>query len=379
MPQRNAALTFEPDFRDVAGMPQRQILMSGKGVPGLKSSLLELCRKEKWPLLEPLPVTRFLGESFGVSNVSAYRVLSALCASGHLWRAPNGRYFLPGAQRLLEKPAPIACLFRRLERWTEVGREMMLGVDEECGELERAMLLIHDRVLFRQSNPISPTATGSHRELHQAMEDFLTVHADRISGIVLDEIWPDRVLAGFQNRLRSAVVVYRRTKLPFLGCVSADAASAARLAVEHAAARGFERLDIVLPFRGYHPSDEMAEAIRAAAKGRFPEPKIFFTRSSAAMRQLVSAVRRQRRRILLVGTEDNAASAALQALALAGIRVPDRVGVLSAMGSRIALDNGITSAGFDFRKMGQEAVRMAASGRLRELRLPAALIPGTTT
>lgn len=360
-------------------MSQSHVLKSGKGVAGLKASLLELCRKGKWPLLEPLPVTRFLGESFGVSNVSAYRVLSALCATGQLWRAPNGRYFLPGAQRLLEKPAPIACLFRRLERWTEVGREVMRGVDEGCGELERAMLLVHDRVLFHQSNPISPTATGSRRELHQAMEDFLTVHAERISGIVLDEIWPDRALAEFSGRLRSAVVVYRRTKLPFLGSVAADTASAARLAVEHAGDRGFERLALVLPFRGYVPSDEMAEAVRERVRGRFPEPDTYYTHSAPAMRQLVAAVRRQRRRILLVGTEDNATSAALQALALAGIRVPDRVGVLSAMGSRIALENGITSAGFDFRRMGQEAVRMAASGRLRELRLPAALTAGTTT
>ena len=204
------------------------------------------------------------------------------------------------------------------------------------------------------------------------------MHADRISGVVIDEIWPDAVLAGFRDRLRSAVVVYRRTKLSFLGCVSADTASAAHLAVQHASDRGFERLDIVLPFRGYQPSDEMAESLRVAAKGRFPVPKIFFTHSSATMRQLVAAVRSQRRRILLVGTEDNATSAALQALALAGIAVPDRVGVLSAMGSRIATENGITSAGFDFRTMGEEAVRMAASGRLRELRLPATLMPGAT-
>ncbi|MEI8309340.1 MAG: hypothetical protein WCH98_01150, partial [Verrucomicrobiota bacterium] len=213
-------------------MPTQKLELRGSGVAALRERLHDLCRAGRWPLLEPLPVTRFLGDSFGISNVSAFRVLNELSGSGALWRAGNGRYFLPEARRLMEKPAPVACLLRRLERWTEVGREIMLGVDDACGELERAMLLVHDRVLFRQADPTAPTAIGSDAELRQTMEDFLRVHSERIGGLILDELWPDRVLAKFKKDLRSGVVVYRRTKLPFLGCVSADVDGAARLVVD---------------------------------------------------------------------------------------------------------------------------------------------------
>ncbi|MEI6493854.1 MAG: substrate-binding domain-containing protein [Verrucomicrobiota bacterium] len=339
---------------------------------------MDLPQGDQWPVLEPLPVTRFLGDSFGISNVSAFRVLNELSGSGHLWRAANGRYFLPEARRLLEKPAPLACLIRRLERWTEVSREIMHGVDEACGDSERAMLLVHDRVLFRQADPTAPTAIGSDAELRQTMEDFLRVHSERVGGLILDELWPDRVLAKFKKDLRSGVVVYRRTKLPFLGCVSADAGGAARRAVDHAKRNRFEKISILVPFRGYQPSDEMADALICAVAGSFPNPRIVCMASATARRAMVAALRKPGGRVLLVATEDNAAVAALDDLGEAGIEVPRRAGLLSTMGSRIAADRAITSAGFDFRLMGAEAARMAVGGTLRHIKLPPTFTRGAT-
>lgn len=359
-------------------MPQTKPNLHGSGVAALRERLLEVTRTNRWPLLEPLPVTRFLGESFGISNVSAFRVLNELSGSGHLWRAANGRYFLPEARRLLEKPAPVACLIRRLERWTEVGREIMQGVDEACGDSERAMLLVHDRVLFRQADPGAPTAIGSDDELRQTMEDFLRVHAERIGGVILDELWPDRVLAKFKKEIRSGVLVYRRTRLPFLGCVSADVDGAARLAVDHAKQKRFERVAILLPFRGYQPSDEMAHALLTAAKGRFGTPAVVILDSPAALSGLLDGLRKERRRTLLVATEDNAAVSVLDALRQAGIAVPGQVGLVTTMGSRIAMDRSMTVSGFDFRLMGTEAARMAVGGILRHVKLPPVFSPGAT-
>jgi DNA-binding LacI/PurR family transcriptional regulator len=341
---------------------------------------MDLCQAGRWPLLDPLPVTRFLGESFGISNVSAFRVLNGLSDSGHLWQAANGRYFLPEARRLLEKPAPVACLIRRLERWTQVSREIMLGVDDACGEFERAMLLVHDRGLFRQADPTALTSAGTDREIRQSMEDFLLVHSGRIGGVVLDELWPERVLAGFKSRIQRGVILYRSTKLPFLGCVSADVDGAARIVGEHAGQNGFEKLVILLPFRGYQPSDEMAQALQGAVKARFGKPAVVLLDSPGpALQGLLAKLRRQRQRTLLVTTEDNAGVAVLDALRKGGIEVPRRVGLMTTMGSRIARDRSITAAGFDFRLMGAEAARMAVQGPLRHLTLPAAFFPGSTT
>jgi hypothetical protein len=359
-------------------MPQVKPKMQGNGVTALRESLIEISRTNRWPLLEALPVTRFLGKSYGISNVSAFRVLNELSDSGQLWRAANGRYFLPEARRLLEKPAMLACLIRRLEHWSQVGREIMLGVDEACGELERAMLLVHDRVLFRQTNPTALSLSGSDQEIRQSMEDFLLVHSERIRGVVLDELWPERVLARFKKRIPHGVVLYRSTNLPFLGSISADVQSAARMVVNLAGQNQFSKLIILLPFRGYAPSEEMLHALQAATKETFGETAVITLDAPSALQNLVAGLRKERRKTLLVATEDNAAVAVLDALHQAGMDVPGRVGLVTTMGSRIALNCSMTSAGFDFRLMGAEAARMAINGPLQHLKLPAVFSPGST-
>jgi len=62
-------------------MPSHGFSLRGKGVSALRKQLHNLCRAGNWPLLEPLPGTRFLGGSFGISNVSAFRVLNELSRS----------------------------------------------------------------------------------------------------------------------------------------------------------------------------------------------------------------------------------------------------------------------------------------------------------
>jgi hypothetical protein len=272
----------------------------------------------------------------------------------------------------------LACLIRRLEHWSQVGREIMLGVDEACGKLERAMLLVHDRVLFRQTDPTALSLSGSDQEIRQSMEDFLLVHSERIRGVVLDELWPERVLARFKKRIQQGVVLYRSTNLPFLGCVSADVQSAARMVVNHAAQNQFSKLIILLPFRGYPPSEEMLDALQAATKEPFGEVPVVTLDASSALDGLIAGLRKERRKILLVATEDNAAVAVLDALRQAGMDLPGRVGLVTTMGSRIAVERSITSAGFDFRLMGAEAARMAINGPLQHLKLPATFSLGST-
>lgn len=349
------------------------VSLRGNGVAALRGRLTEIGADERWPLLEPVPVTRFLGNNFGVSNVSAHRVLSELAGQGLLWRAPNGRYFRAEARRLLERPAPVACLFRRLESWTEVSRLVMQGADDACGELERALLLVHDRALFRQSDPTSPTTVGTDQELGCSLDDFLHLYGERTHGVLLDELWPDRVLAKFKGRLRHAVVLYRSTTLKSAGCVTVDVRTVADLVLERATERGFDRLMVVVPFAGYAPSDEMAAALVARAGRRRIAVECFHP-DARFHRRLSSA----RGKPLIVATEDNAAANILDMLQTSrhsSRRIP---GLLSTMGTGVAVSRGITSVATDFRAMGEIATRMAIQGPMKTIRLAPSLIEGST-
>jgi len=349
----------------------------GSGVRGLRDRLRQL--DDRWPLLEPLPVTRFLGQSFGISNVSAHRVLARLATANVIWRAPNGRYFRTEARRLIERPPPVACLLRRLERWTEVGRRIMQGVDEACGAMDRALLLVHDRALYRQAEATSPTETGSDAALTTSLEDFLVLHGQGSAGVLFDELWPDRVLAGFRSRLRHGVVLYRSTKLRWLGQVTVDARRTAQLVIDHAKQRGFQSILTVYPDYGYQPAEEAGAAVAAACKAhRVPHRRVAF-RSSTQLDMILRARTGSGQRTLIVATEDNLALQIDQfRLALKPTR-RNSTGLLSTMGTRLVRDRGITSVGADFHALGAAAARLAVEGRAARIAVRPELAPGETT
>ncbi len=348
----------------------------------LRGRLIEVVGSGNWPLLEPLPVTRFLGGAFGVSNVSAYRVLSELAGQGLLWRAPNGRYFQAGARKLLDRPLPVACLFRRLERWSELSRHLLEGADAACGDLERALLLVHDRALFHQSDPDAPTREGTDAELHRNLEDFLNLYGERTHGILLDELWPDRILTKFRGKLHNAVMLHRRTSLGFLGCVSPDFSAVARMVLAHTNSRGFDRMLLLLPSNDYEPARQMAQAIELAAGWRagFLTEEIFHPSDTFARRLGATlGSLKTKERLLLVATEDNLAVSVLEILRQKTVNPPWPHGLLSTMGTRIAQEKQISCVVNDFRKMGELATRMAISGELGKACLPPDFFQGVTT
>lgn len=356
---------------------KNRLQFRGNGVAGLRDRLRQL--DDRWPLLEPLPVTRFLGQSFGISNVSAHRVLSELAADGVVWRAPNGRYFRAGARRLMERPLPVACLLRRLERWTEVGRLIMQGADEACGAMDRALLLVHDRALHHQAEANSPTKTGSDAVLSASLEDFLLLHGQSSAGVLLDELWPDRVLARFRGRLRHGVVLYRSTKLPWLGQVTVNLRRSARLVVDHAKERGFQRILSVFPAYGYQPADEAVAAVaKECTSRRLPHGKVAF-RSSAQFRKVLREGPGSGQHTLIVAAEDNLALQIHEVRLALPAALRGSVGLLSTMGTGLVRDRGITSVAADFRALGAAAARLAVEGRSSRIAIVPELHPGTTT
>lgn len=329
-------------------------------------------------MLEPLPVTRFLGNSFGISNVSAYRVLSALAEEGILWRAPNGRYFQAGAKRLLDRPAPVACLFRRLERWTELSRMILEGADAACGDLGRALLLLHDRALFRQSDPASLTTAGTDEELHQNLEDFFQIYGERIHGILFDELWPDRILRPFQAKISNGVILHRRSSLGFLGSVGPDLEKVAETITLRAVEKKYARLVVLIPAQAYEPGRQAAEAIGLAAKqcGMPLAYQVFHP--SATFPKRLSGLLQKKSPALVVATEDNMAVSTLDVMRGCGFAAPRPHGLMSTMGTSIATLAGITCAVTNFRKIGEAATHMAVAGKPAHLTLAPELFEGNT-
>jgi hypothetical protein len=371
---------FEFSKRSI--MKSKGVNFCGKGVEDMRTQLTAMASQGDWPLLDPLPATRLLGAAFGVSNVSAYRVLAELSGKGLLWRAPNGRYFQASAQRLLERPLPVACLFRHLEKWTALSRDLLLGADDACGDLERALLLMHDRVLFRQSDPAALTISGTDDELSQSLEDFLNLYGSRTHGVLLDELWPDRVLKKLRERMVRGVVLCRSTSLPFLGSVCPDTNQIANMVVAHALERGFARMVILIPFEGYAQSEEVAAAVCKAVKNakssRVEVEKIFFHPATTLQTRLAKSLK-NKKPTLLVATEDNMAVSILELLQNDTAIPESEHGLLSTMGTEIAREKEITCIGTDFRKLGEAATQMAISGQLATKRIKPDFFQGSTT
>lgn len=350
-----------------------------KGVSALRDFLARLAASKSWPILSAVPPTRELGERFEVSNVSAFRVLGELRDRGLFWQATNGRYYLPAARRLMEKPLPVACLFRRLQSWTEVSREILQGADDECGATDRALLLVHDRALFHQANPTSRATSASREMLTESLDDFLQLHGERTSGVLLDELWPDDVLAEFADRLSCAVVLYRRTLLPFLGSVTADTSSAAELVLELAAHRNDGEILMVSPVSEYLPSSEMAASIKRASTRRGIPCADPFDFGPSLHQYLAAILGKKKSSLLIVATEDNTAVGVLSILRQAGWRDPARVGLVSTMGSRIALEAGITATKFDFQDMGRQAVQATTEPAPARINIKPSMVCAKTT
>lgn len=332
---------------------------------------------------QPLPTTRELGARLGVANTTVYRVLRALGAAGEVWQHPtSGRYFPKGAERLLDRPKPIACLIRRLELGSELYRELLEGISAGCGAGGRTMLLWHDELLVNHPDPQEPPAFASRARQHAILGDFLARHADSAGGFILDHVWSDEALRAQAAALRPAVVLFRTCPLDSLGHVSASFRAGTYTALGHLLGRGFEQIIPARPFTDDPAVDEffatlrtVAAEIDCASRVSAPAPA-----STQAERQaLVQRVRGASRRTALLCPEDNVAVLLLSALRAAGVACPRQVGLLSVMGTDFATRAGLSCLRYDFRKLGRAAVAALAADPPARTVIEPTLWPGETT
>lgn len=331
----------------------------------------------------PLPTTREFGKRFGVANVTAFRVLQRLAEDGEIWQHPtSGRYYPAAARSIFDRPQPIACLIRRLELASEQYREILEGVSLGSGALHRTMLLWHDELLVNHPEPQLPPSFASVVQQRAILGNFLERHGKNTGSFLLDHIWRDEALNTHSARLTPGVVLYRTCTLRGFSNVRADFRSGAFKALTHLLARGFEQILPVEPFSGDPAVAEFLQELEKAAnetgsKDRLNSIVPIYTENDR--NGLIEYLRTSKKRTAVVCPEDNVTLILAAALTRAGVPCPERVGLLSVMGTDYATKAGISCLRYDYRAMGKLAVEALAGNQPVKHVLEAQLSSGTTT
>lgn len=332
---------------------------------------------------QPLPTTREFGRRFGVANTTAFRALQKLTQEGEIWQHPvSGRYYPATARALLDRPKPVACLIRRLELGSEQYRELLEGISQGCGALHRTMLLWHDELLVNHPEPHEAPLFAPVVQQRAILANFLDRHGGGAGGFVLDHVWDDDALRLHADRLRPAVVLYRSCNLEGFGNVQADFRSGALKSLAHLLGKGFEQILPVQPFTGDPAVAEFVAALERAADETGCRARIGSVVPATTDREraaLIDRLRRATKRTALVCPEDNVALFLATAAREAGIPCPDRLGLLSVMGTDYATKAGISCLRYDFRALGRLAVDALRSPVPVRHVLEPQLFAGTTT
>ena len=330
----------------------------------------------------PLPTTRELGTRFGIANTTVFRVLRDMVEAGEIWQHPtNGRYFPPGARALLERPKPVACLIRRLELGSELYRALLEGISAGCGDRQSTMLLWHDQRLVNHPDPQQPPVFATPAQQRAVLREFLDRHADNAGGFLLDHVWSDDALRSHLEELRPAVMLFRTCELEGIGNISIDFRAGALKALAHLLGRGFEHIIFVEPFSGDPAVTEFGGALEKAADELGCANRLSRVSATTPKERtaLVEKLARGTRRNGLLCPEDNVAALLVNAARDAGLRIPERAGVLSVMGTDFAVRSGLSCVRYDFRVLGRMAVEALGNPPTARHVLPPQFFSGSTT
>jgi DNA-binding LacI/PurR family transcriptional regulator len=244
------------------------------------------------------------------------------------------------------------------------------------------MLLWHDELLVNHPEPHDPPVFANAAQQRAILKDFLARHGADAGGFVLDHIWEDEVLRGQSARLKPGVVLFRACAVPEFSNVRADFRSGALKALAHLLGRGFEQIVPVLPFAADPAVAEFFAALERAVDDTGCRDRLGKRVAATTNRQrtaLIESLRRTKRRTALICPEDNVSAFLSTGLRAAGVECPDQIGLLSAMGTDVAPESGISCLRYDFRALGRIAVNALRSRTPVQHVLEPVLLAGTTT
>lgn len=197
----------------------------------------------------------------------------------------------------------------------------------------------------------------------------------------MQHLWNDEALRLHRSQLQPAVVLFRSCELEGFSNVAVDFFAGALKALAHLLGRGFEHIVFVEPFGGDPAVAEFSAALARAATeldctGRLSTAPGGTPKVRAA---LVERVHRSSRRNALLCPEDNVALLLAAALREAGVRCPERAGVLSVMGTDFAARAGLSCLRYDFRALGRTAVDALGSAQPVRHVFPPQFVSGGST
>lgn len=329
-------------------------------------------------LEKPLPTTRALGEKFSISNSTSFRMLELAEKEGLLWRKPNGRFYPRRAQSLLERPKPIACLFRQLQGWSAMSRGIMEGICDACGEAGTAVMLWPDANLVRHDNPALPPIIADARQQRTILETFLRRYGDTIGGIIWDHDWEDSVIEQLHLKIPS-VMAGRRSELASVGSVSLDYVPASIESTGWLLARGYESIQLIEPFPNEPAIAQTLLAFEAALrKLSVKSASIHPVHSPEQRAKWITRLTKSDQRIALICPEDNVA-VELQSLLRSQSIPVSRIGIFSAQGSALAIERNLTRLSCDYRKIGRGCIDQLRRQETTATLLPTTVIGGGST
>lgn len=359
-----------------------KVFPPGKGVEDLEKAIRRVATMQLWTVPEALPTTRELGERYRISNASVCRLLQRLDEEDIVWRRDNGRYYLNDARRLYEKLKPYACLLRKLQAWSRIYQGIMSGFSGAFTDDKAALLFIHNDTLVRHPDTSQPPVHATVEEQRKALEQFFRDHTNQFDGILLDDVWSDTVLEEFEPQLTNAVIVCRPTRIKGVASVAPDFDASAVLALGHLFARGYEEVWLAIPFTTSAPIDLMAGAVQRVATqlgSPLARENVVSAASPEERSKLVARLQDTRRRVGIFCLEDNISLLLYRDFKRAGLTCPERVGLLSGMGTGIVHDHGISSIQVDYDKIGLTAGTLLLDKEHRVVTLPTTLVTGVSS
>jgi DNA-binding LacI/PurR family transcriptional regulator len=333
--------------------------------------------------LKLLPTTRSLGDQFGVSHGTAFRLLCRLAQEGKVWRHPNGRFYPRLAGRVLNRPKPLAVLLRRMDGWSALCREVMEGFTEKCAEHEREMLLVFHRRLLGPKSSMTSVHLALPRVQKEMLEDFTLLHGQEIGGVLLDELWSDSVLAAAWPSGVPGVVFHRPTSVPGIGSVAPDFKAGALLAFSHLLACGYQRICLLPSLRNYAATKCFLEAAREMYRKisgvPLPRQNEIALYEPGQWKELVNRLSESGERWGLICPEDHAAMSLAEELRARGVQLGKRHGLIALMGTSIVRFGELTSVRYDFQEMGRQAARMLCDGVCEQIVIKPELVTSAST
>jgi hypothetical protein len=333
--------------------------------------------------LAPLPATRALGERFGVSHGTAFRLLSRLEKEGRVWRHANGRFYPALAGRVLGRAKPLAVLLRRMQVWSSLCREVMEGFTDECGERDRPILWFPNKNLLTQETSGGGVRIASAPVQRTLLEEFRLFHGETVGGILFDEVWRDDAIRGVFPAGMPLLSFSRPSRLPGVGGVVADFRAGALLAISHLLASGFEKIVLIDPLPDYEPATVFLgiarEVYRELAGMDLPKTQVVTLHETSRRKNFLRKLAGTKTRLGLICPEDNVSLALAAELRAAGAGVARRHGLVSVMGTSLLAPGDLTCVRYDFPAMGRAAAAMLCEGKMAVRSFPPRLDVGAST